>query len=89
MWMITADFVADPTESAGTNANAVGLKSWNYKPNVSMPYHFRMRDDDGITYYFGISNLYATFYPLDEFGAPNAGCTYIEWKDPSGTWRIL
>jgi hypothetical protein len=49
-----------------------------------------MYDDDGLLYYSGKSSEYATFDPLDDYGAPNAGCTSIEWLNPkTGEWEIL
>ena len=29
------------------------------------------------------------FAPLEDFGAPNAGCTEIQYKDPDGEWTGL
>ena len=61
---------------------------------------FRMLDDDGEVYYRG--RLYVPgvpdddtltrafgFEPLDDFGAPNAGCTTIEYRDAAGAWAPL
>lgn len=42
---------------------------------------FTLFDDDGILYYIGrIIGNYSGFEPLDDFGAPNAGCTEIRYK---------
>jgi len=54
---------------------------------------FRLFDDDGELYYEGLflgdreSEL--AFRPLDDFGAPNAGCTRIDYLYPNGQWRPL
>lgn len=52
---------------------------------------FRMLDDDGEIYYYGrwleddeCTNDYCgepEFSPLDNFGAPNAGCTEIQYDN--------
>ena len=40
---------------------------------------FSMYDDDDNCYYEGmIYGKYDGFEPLDDFGMPNAGCTYIK-----------
>jgi len=49
---------------------------------------FKLYDDDGILYYTGFVYKGTGFEPLDDYGMPNAGCTYIEvWED--GEWNIL
>jgi hypothetical protein len=59
---------------------------------------FRMRDDDGELYFegrfieeplhrFALSE--AAFAPLDGYGAPDSGCTSIEYQDASGAWEVL
>jgi hypothetical protein len=66
---------------------------------------FRMLDDDGEIYYYGrwleedecTEDYYAEpeFSPLDNFGAPNAGCTEIQYdhgkRDAKGKvmWESL
>lgn len=65
---------------------------------------FKMFDGDEILYYEGrflederensdipVFQQRATdeFQPLDNFGTPNAGCTYIEYKDVDGKWAML
>lgn len=43
---------------------------------------FKMYDDDGEHYYSGvIFGEYGGFEPLDDFGMPNAGCTWIEYRN--------
>lgn len=46
---------------------------------------FKMYDDDGELYYEGIimcePGSESMFAPLDDFGAGNAGCTRIDYKD--------
>lgn len=81
-WQITFDRIADAGAPAGTNANAVGIASGN--PAVKdregiIESRFDLFDDDGNKYYAGKiwhRNGEELFTPLDQFGAPNAGCTY-------------
>lgn len=43
------------------------------------PTNWEMYDDDGVLYYSGmIWGEYTGFEPLDDWGAPNAGCTSIK-----------
>ena len=89
MWLITKDNLADPEDKAGTNSNAVGLGSSNYRKDVLLPYRFRMLDDDGAVYYEGFCSR-ESFQPLDDFGMPNAGCTMIEyWNNENHKWEVL
>ena len=84
VWVITKDFT-------GSNNSAVGV----YGPEGSNPYQnmrfkFRMYDDDNTLCYEGATNALddelgdeeAVFAPLDNFGAPNAGCTRIDYYNP-------
>ena len=80
-WQITLDAIAEAGAPAGTNSNAVGITSGN--PAVKdregiTESRFDLFDDDGIKYYSGRiwhRNGEELFTPLDQFGAPNAGCT--------------
>lgn len=57
--------------------------------NESMGETFKMFDDDGELCYVGrIIGDYDGFEPLDDFGMPNAGCTYIQYKQ-DGKWETL
>ena len=50
---------------------------------------FRMYDDDDNLYYSGtLWGDFDGFEPLDDFGTPNAGCTYIELFE-NGRWSIV
>lgn len=90
MWIIDIDYIADKTASSGTNANAKGMKSRNYKEGCAN-YKFRLLDDDGQVYYAGRSDDDSSFAPLDCFGLPNAGCTVIQyWQSGNGGgWKNL
>lgn len=81
MWYIDQDVTAEPGSQPGTNENAMSMhsKDWNEaKAKQVGTVRFRMLDDDGDVYYYGVMTQDACFDPLDDFGAPNAGCTSIE-----------
>lgn len=54
---------------------------------------FKMFDDDDNLYYEGF--LYGDetsedgFSPLECYGTPNAGCTYIQYQNKNGKWETL
>jgi hypothetical protein len=84
-WVITQDNNAERFEPQGTNLNAVGQMS-PVGPNTGailleyQPQPFRLVDDDGRIAYAGIyyGPMDETcFAPLQDFGAPNVGCTEI------------
>lgn len=90
VWMITKDHLAQPDEP-----NAVGTIGPHHNlpltqkeiRNHPKRVYFKMYDDDGNLYYEGYivhSKGYQScdFQPLDDFGAPNAGCTEIRLRNP-------
>ena len=52
---------------------------------------FLMMDDDGNIFYGGLiqGTGYLGFEPLDDFGAPNDGCTEIHYINADGGWEQL
>jgi hypothetical protein len=50
--------------------------------------HFKMYDDDGEFYYGGYAKE-EEFYPLDDFGMPNAGATEIKYRQVNGKYETL
>lgn len=82
-WIITTDLVDAP----GTNLNAVGMTgSKGANPALLATLAngggdtFQLYDDGHDCYYTGrIVGSYKGFEPLDDFGAPNAGCTGIKF----------
>lgn len=60
---------------------------------------FRLLDDDGELYYEGrrleesdadkYYDYYTELAPLDNFGAPNAGCTTQQEKNKEGQWESI
>jgi len=83
-WLITADRLAE-----NDRESAVGAEGPSSAPAMFgddwTPRQFRMYDDDGVLCYDGIlfaedpDSEEACFGPLDDFGAPNAGCTRIDY----------
>ena len=89
-WIIDKDFIAGKDAKPKTNCNAVGIAGpAGYEGDKEeLTFHFRMYDDDGGLSYEGRSDG-MNFDPLDDFGSPNAGCTYIQYKNSSGDWETL
>ncbi|CVK21561.1 hypothetical protein [Sporomusa sphaeroides] len=86
MWKITKDKIFDTSMG---ERSAVGFSSQDYDGRA-LPYRFRMLDDDGEIYYYGLSSSDSSFAPLDSFGMPNAGCTMIEYYNvKTKKWEIL
>ncbi len=101
-WTITKDYIADETAPQPSNANAVGMvgprhAKFTAEEIIAHPQgrKFRIKDDDGEMYYEGVMVITpddgdeAEFRPLDDFGAPNAGATIIEYQRPDGTWEMV
>ena len=52
-------------------------------------FSFRLLDDDGFIYAYGVGTDDSSFAPLDRY-APDYGCTEIQWKNPStGKYETL
>ncbi len=94
-WKITKDNISTPDE--GSDVGVRGPRSWTddegvqhgFQNDVEMPHKFRLRDDDGIIYYYGFCSEDGDFSPLDDFGMPNAGATEIQYKSPTGDYETL
>ncbi len=84
-WKITKDNISTPDE--GSDVGTCGPST--FKADVEMPHKFRLRDDDGIIYYYGFCSEDGDFSPLDDFGMPNAGATEIQYKSPTGDYETL
>lgn len=96
-WTITKDYIADKDAPEGTNANAVGVQgplsrvTTPHDPNITK---FRMYDDDDELIYEGVYGPLSSddefFAPLDDFGEPNVGCTYIKYyNEKMKVWEVL
>ena len=54
-----------------------------------MTHKFRVRDDDGVTYFWGVCSDPNSFAPLDTVGS-SLGCTEIQYKNPkTGKYETL
>jgi len=95
-WVITKDKLARPGGRSDVGVGGPRYTGITHeeimdrlkKANVEWT-RFRMLDDDGNIYYYG--KMYANeqlkggmveFSPLHNFGAPNAGCTEIQYYEP-------
>ena len=97
-WRITKVFDLDFQEGApvrnGTDAElplSPLPTSRIYDAACDLPFRFQLFDDDGHLYYEGQSATCddeAAFEPLD-WAMNDSGCTYIEYRQPDGTWEML
>ena len=98
-WAITKDYIWD-VSGEQNDMGRIGPRhplTDDYDRIVKEGRAFRMKDDDGEVYYAGYiltapeavgSEL--DFAPLEDFGTPNAGCTSIEYRNPStNEWETL
>lgn len=92
-WIITEDFIGDQRDN---DVGIYGPSAAPYAPDEIHAHHakqeFEMYDDDNILYYRGFyvgPDDESMFGPLEDFGTPNAGCTYIKYKDRHGQWEVL
>jgi hypothetical protein len=70
-----------------TEGKVVCIQSNGFVVDDARPVYFRCKDDDGEVYYYGKMQR-VDFDPLDDFAAPNAGCTTIEYLH-DGEWTII
>jgi len=80
MWIIDEDLSDTGNHPPGTNENAKGIcsRDWDESKADKATLKFRMLDGDENVYYVGRMTDRDDFRPLDEFGAPNAGCTGMQ-----------
>ena len=99
-WIIDKDHIKNESEPEGTNCNAKGVCGPRGATEAEIESlkngagtKFRLFDDDNNLYYegrlLGDPESEDGFGPLDDFGMPNAGCTYIEYKNANGKWEML
>jgi hypothetical protein len=92
-WVITVDHIADPSEEAPSNFNAVGMMgprglTATAEEIKSQGVEFKMFDDDGELYYEGFVLGDDLNRPLRDFGMPNAGAVDIKiFVD--GVWKTI
>lgn len=92
-WLITEDWTNGDRRTVNIVGPAGAALTMSEILRNSQARAFRMLDDDGNLYYKGYyvgpedGNLFA---PLDDYGAPNAGCTSIEYFDIyTGEWSLI
>lgn len=83
-WVITRDRIN--ADCVREEDKEVGRGTGDLKDKAKYPIRFRLRDDDGITYFEG-KGMYEhdgydeeDFEPLDDFGV-SYGCTEIQYYD--------
>jgi len=96
LWIITRDHIEDGA-AVGT-----GSPEWSFQPilrrsqkhlaelikKYELSVRFKMYDDDGELYYEGSMQI-EDFHPLDDYGMPNAGCTYLEYSRNNEAFEML
>jgi hypothetical protein len=87
-WVITKDHLGDGAEGTiGPSITTLTAEEIKAKG-----VHFKMYDDDNELYYEGyciFRDGEEGFYPLEDFGEPNAGCTGIKYRNKDGTYEWL
>lgn len=83
-WKVTKSWVNDGHMGQPMPTSVWGPK--NGQIGREMPKKFQMFDDDGNLYFEGYATEDCNFHPLDDYGGPGFGCTYIKYfKDGQGT----
>lgn len=92
-WIITKDFINQGKEVGiiGPSGVSDAVTAQLIRGEGSK---FRLYDDDCNLYYEGIqitgnNSDEGCFAPLDDFGTPNAGCTYMKVENAEGKWEEL
>lgn len=93
-WRITHSWIESKTGETKTPIEVVGPRTCppDSEDHKFKWTKFRLYDDDGELYYEGIMNEHCEgLDPLDDFGAPNAGCTELRvWKTgKGGGWETV
>lgn len=92
MWRVDKSWIEIEDDFKCEQPTIVNVQSCDYqnKYDKDLVIRFRMYDDDGILYYEGRADEDTSFEPLDDFGMPNAGCTYIKyWNDDEQKWETV
>ena len=83
-WKITKDLI---NECFGTETEEE-ITSSRFAFEREMPIFFRMYDDDDVLYFEGVMEI-EDFHPLDDFGMPAYGCTWMETSRDNKTFMQL
>ena len=103
-WIILTDHLGDPEAPQGSPSNEAGTMGprglsaeLRERLVAGEGLTFKLYDDDDELYYTGRivgvgddtrSLPEEALAPLDDFGAPNAGCTMIKYR-VAGRWEVL
>ena len=89
-WIIDQDLLGIPPLEKGTmGPGRLRARAVDNLLRPDFGHVFRMGDDDGVVYYQGRCSVVDDFAPLDDFGMPDSGCTWIEYKNKNGEWERL
>ena len=97
-WMITRDLLNEQgisDDSAVGTAGPAGITDLAVmKMERGEGHMFLMFDDDDELYYEGLllgdKDSEQGFAPLDDFGMPDSGCTYIKYyNETTKEWEVL
>lgn len=84
--------IKEVTEDSGVlEFSPIYSYDWNFQHSYVDLFKFRVLDDDGIIYAYGVStdcDSEEAFEPLDEWAMPSLGATEIQYY-LSGTWETL
>ena len=93
-WIITKKYLESRNEETFIEVSIIGPSLTTLtKEQIVLGHPFKMFDDDDVLCYEGY--LYADknsedgFMPLDNYGMPDAGCTYVQYKNEIGEWKTL
>ena len=95
-WIVTKDYCEMPFDSKTfTEVAVIGPFGCKLTSEELLKGHpFKMYDDDNILYYEGFlvgdKESEDGFWPLEDYGTPNAGAVHIEYlNDKTGKWETL
>jgi hypothetical protein len=86
VWKVTKDHIEEEGKVLEVN---VLSRNYEESDEPKLIHPFKMFDDDDNLYYEGFSTDDSSFGPLDNYGTPNAGCTYIQYKNGFGKFETL
>lgn len=92
-WIVTKDYTDLCNNKDFKEVEIVGPRNCSIEKEELLKGHpFKMFDDDDNIYFEGFligdNTGHDGFMPLDNYGTPAAGCSYIKYK-VEGTWEVL
>lgn len=94
-WVIDKDYGFDPEVSDQNEAGTLGPSNMTdnmmNQLNTSDAQRFRLCYADGEVAYSGryVGGEDEKDMPLEDFGRPNARCSYVEYLSESGEWEMV